>query len=96
MKTNKTAVMSESKKTEATEKAEVIYLGIDAHLEKYVVIRQFDALTPQPAQSFRKEATLCNWVIKQQKRSKRVVCCYEAGPLGFILYRALTELGVTC
>ena len=50
--------MSESKKTEAIEKAEVIYLGIDAHLEKYVVVRQFDALTPQPAQSFRKEATL--------------------------------------
>lgn len=88
--------MSENKKTESTEKSEVIYLGIDTHLEKYVVVRQFDALTPQPAQSFRKEATLCNWVAKQQKQAKRVVCCYEAGPLGFVLYRALTELGVTC
>jgi len=96
MKTNKTAAMSKNKKTEAAEKAEVIYLGIDAHLEKYVVVRQLDALTPQPAQSFRKEATLCNWVVKQQKQAKRVVCCYEAGPMGFILYRSLTELGVTC
>ena len=96
MKTNKTAVMSEIKKSEAAEKAEVIYLGVDAHLEKYVVVRQLDGLTPQPAQSFRKELTLHNWIAKQQKQAKRVVCCYEAGPLGFTLHRALTEMGVTC
>lgn len=88
--------MSENRKTEIVQKSEVIYIGIDAHLEKYVVVRQLDGLTPQPAQCFRKEETLLNWIAKQQKQARRVVCCYEAGPLGFTLYRSLTEMKVTC
>jgi len=45
-------------------KAEKILLGIDAHLTKYVVARQFDGATPQPAQRFEEEALL-KWVQKQ-------------------------------
>ncbi len=97
MKTNsKTTTMSEENKAEEESKAEVIYIGIDAHLEKYVVVRQVDGLSPQPAQTFRKEGTLLNWVARQQKQSQRVVCCYEAGPLGFTLQRKLLVMDVIC
>ena len=88
--------MSKTAKAEEDQKAEVIYIGIDAHLEKYVVVRQIDGLTPQPAQSFRKQERLLEWVAKQQRHSQRVVCCYEAGPLGYVLYRELQQMGVLC
>lgn len=88
--------MSEKNKAETATGAEVIYIGIDAHLEKYVVVRQLDGLSPQPAQTFRKEGTLLNWVARQQRKSRRVVCCYEAGPLGFTLCRALLAMNVVC
>ena len=91
-----TATMPKENKPETVTSAEIIYVGIDAHLEKYVIVRQIDGLSPQPAQTFRKETTLCNWVSKQQKLAKKVLCCYEAGPLGFTLHRALTKMGVTC
>lgn len=88
--------MSKFTKAEPAEKAEAIYIGIDAHLEKYVIVRQLDGLTPQPAQTFRKDDTLLAWVGKQQKQAERVVCCYEAGPLGFMLQRRLLAMGVIC
>ena len=88
--------MPKSKETQENEEVEIVYLGIDAHLEKYVVVRQFDGLSPQPAQTFRKEETFLNWVQKQQKKAKKVVCCYEAGPLGFMLHRHLKAMGITC
>ena len=88
--------MSKTTKSETTTKAKVIYLGIDAHLDKYVVVRQIDGLSPQPAQTFRSEKALLLWVAKQQKAASEVVACYEAGPLGFVLYRHLLAMGVIC
>ncbi|MFC0017052.1 IS110 family transposase [Roseibacillus persicicus] len=88
--------MSKTTKSETAPKAKVIYLGIDAHLDKYVVVRQVDGLSPQPAQTFRSENSLLQWVAKQQKAAHDVVACYEAGPLGFVLYRQLHAMGVTC
>lgn len=76
--------------------AEVIFIGIDAHVERYVTVRQIDGLPPQPAQTFRKESTLLNWIAKQQRKAAKVVCCYEAGPTGFVLYRELLRMGVGC
>lgn len=78
------------------EQAEVIYVGIDAHVDKYVVVRQTDGLTPQPAQVFREEGRLVSWVGKQLKRARRVACCYEAGPTGYGLCRRLRSLGASC
>ena len=94
--TTRTTTMSDTTKSEITPKAKVIYLGIDAHLEKYVVVRQLDGLSPQPAQTFRSDNALLLWVAKQQKAACKVIACYEAGPLGFVLYRQLHAMGVTC
>lgn len=74
-------------------KAEIILLGIDVHAEKQVVVRQVDAQTPQPAQSFSRSGLL-SWVKKQQSLAKEVRTCYEAGPFGYGLHRELEALGV--
>ena len=74
-------------------KAEKILLGIDAHLAKYVVARQFDGATPQPAQRFSEEAAL-KFAAKQLRLGNEVWSCYEAGPLGYTLHRKLVALGV--
>ena len=74
-------------------KAELIHLGIDVHLREYVVCRKIDAATPQPAQRFT-PARFLAWVVEQKKLAQRVVCCYEAGPLGYTLQRQLTALGI--
>jgi transposase len=76
-------------------KAEVIYLGIDVHLKWYVVCRKVDGATPQPAQRFRPEEFKL-WAVKQRTQAKRVVCCYEAGPFGYVLQRQLESMGIKC
>jgi transposase len=73
---------------------EVIKLGIDVHLKRYVVVRQIDGAVPQPPQQF-SPAKFLEWVKKQTELGKRVYSCYEAGPFGYNLHRQLTELGVT-
>lgn len=70
-----------------------IKLGIDVHLERYVVARQIDGGTPQPAQSFTPSQFLL-WAKKQKELADNVYSCYEAGPFGYSLHRQLTALGV--
>jgi transposase len=72
----------------------VIKLGIDVHLERYVVVRQIDGATPQPAQTF-SPAQFLEWVKKQTELGEKVYSCYEAGPFGYSLHRKLQALGVT-
>src|ERR1035437_5480809 len=71
-----------------------IKLGVDVHLDRYVVVRQIDGGAPQPPQRF-SPAQFLEWVKKQMALAKRVYSCYEAGPFGYSLHRKLTALGVT-
>ena len=73
---------------------ENIKLGIDVHLDRYVVVRQIDGGAPQPPQRF-SPVQFLEWVKKQMALAKRVYSCYEAGPFGYSLHRKLTALGVT-
>jgi hypothetical protein len=61
-------------------KIEVIFLGIDVHTEKQVVVRQRGADTPQPAQRFNHEKLIA-WIAQQQKLAVEVYSCYETPPL---------------
>ena len=72
----------------------VIKLGVDVHLDRYVVVRQIDGGAPQPAQRFSPGQFLA-WVLKQTESAEKVYSCYEAGPYGYSLHRELTALGVT-
>ncbi len=76
--------------------AGAIYLGVDVHVGKYVVVRQVDGAAPQPAQRFREEGRFVEWVARQLRLARRVACCYEAGPTGYGLCRKLRALGATC
>ncbi len=71
-----------------------IKLGIDVHGQRYVVVRQIDGATPQPAQAFA-PAEFLRWVAKQKELAENVYTCYEAGPFGYGLHRQLTALGIT-
>jgi transposase len=73
--------------------AKRIKLGIDVHAESYRVVRQIDDATPQPAQKFTPQAFL-SWARKQLELAAEVHSCYEAGPLGYSLHRALEALGI--
>jgi transposase len=71
----------------------VIKLGIDVHLDRYVVVRQVDGGAPQPPQRFR-PAQFLEWAKKQTQLAEKVYSCYEAGPFGYRLHRELLASGV--
>jgi transposase len=79
---------------ETTVKAEQIKLGIDVHLDRYVVVRIIDGGTPQPPQRFQPVEFLL-WVAKQLILANKVLTCYEAGPFGYCLHRKLERMGTT-
>ena len=66
----------------------VIKLGIDVHLDRYVVVRQIDGGAPQPPQRFSPTQFLA-WAQKQTALARQVYSCYEAGPFGCGLHRKL-------
>src|SRR5664280_927656 len=72
---------------------QVIKLGIDVHLDRYVVVRQIDGGAPQPPQRFSPRQFL-EWAKKQTALAQQVYSCYEAGPFGYRLHRKLKEWGI--
>lgn len=70
-----------------------IKLGIDVHADSYRVVRQVDGATPQPAQKFT-PAQFLVFAAKQLALAETVHSCYEAGPFGYSLHRALVQLGI--
>jgi transposase len=80
--------------TQNPSQAKSIKLGIDVHASSYRVVRQIDNATPQPAQKFTPKEFL-PWAKKQLTQAEQVYSCYEAGPLGYGLHRALKAMGIT-
>ncbi len=74
-------------------KCEEIKLGIDQHARNVVVSAQLDGSVPQRAQKMTAEQLL-SIVRELRKADLKVHACYEAGPCGFWLARALREAGV--
>ena len=72
----------------------LLKVAIDVHLALYVAAIQEDGAHPKPPQRF-KPAEFLRWIDKQLARGFRLVTCYEAGPLGFVLHRQLSARGVT-
>jgi transposase len=74
-------------------KAKQIFLGIDAHLKSYEVAIKRDNGAIQAAQRFGL-AELLLFGQKQLRWAEEVYAVYEAGPLGYALYRQLKQLGI--
>src|SRR5262245_48131136 len=97
--TNKTKTNTKQSRSQlnnhlAEVKGKTIKLGIDVHLDRYVVVRILDGGAPQPPQRFEPVEFLL-WVAKQLTLAEKVFSCYEAGPFGFSLHRKLQKMGAT-
>jgi transposase len=75
------------------QKAKQIFLGIDAHLKRNQVARKRDSGAINGVASFTLEELLL-FCQKQLGLAEEVYAVYEAGPLGYLLYRRLKELGI--
>src|SRR5260370_8967934 len=95
LKAPPTAVNTEgNSQTEA--KANGIAIGVDAHLKSYQAARKIDNGAVGVAQTLRSKEALLLYVEKQRGQAKEVVVVYEAGPLGYTLYRQLKAMGLEC
>ena len=72
---------------------EVIKLGIDVHIEKYVVVMKIDGSAPARAKRFTPEQFIV-WAQELTARCNQLYSCYEAGPFGFSLHRRLQKMGI--
>src|SRR5262249_54919321 len=83
-------------KDQKTPKAKRIVVGTDTHLRSYQATRKVDNAAIGAVVNFRSETELLLYVEKQCKQAEEVVVVYEAGPLGYGLYRKLTARVVKC
>src|ERR1700721_2641485 len=77
-------------------KAKRILVGCDAHLRGYQTARKIDDGPIGVGGNFRREVELLLYVAKQGQQAEQVVVVYEAGPLGYTLYRKLRTGAVSC
>jgi len=70
-------------------KAKRIAVGTDVHLRGYQVTRKVDNAAIGAVANLRSETELLLYIEKQCEQAEEVVVVYEAGPLGYGLYRKL-------
>jgi len=87
---------NELKNNNKPAKAKRILVGCDAHLRGYQAARKVDEGTIGVVDNFRSEEALLLYIEKQREQAEQVVVVYEAGPLGYTLYRKLRAIGVQC
>ena len=83
-----------SSKKETSKLGEVIKLGIDVHIENYVVVMKIDGSAPMRPKRIKAEE-FPGWVEQLKGRCAKIYSCYEAGPLGYVLHRQLEAMEVT-
>src|ERR1700756_5391567 len=86
------AEQSSNNKAPKRVKAKEIFLGIDMHLRSNQVARKMDNSAIGPVQNLGFEELLL-FAHKQLSLAEKVYAVYEAGPLGYVPYRRLRELG---
>ena len=69
-----------------------VKLGLDVHAAQITACRQLDGSLPQAAHR-RSQAEVLALVAEHRARGDIVYSCYEAGPCGYGLHRALEALG---
>ena len=95
LKAAPTAVSTE-RNSQKQPKANRIALGVDAHLKSYQAARKIDNGAVGVAQTLGSKEALLLYAQKQREQAKEVVVVYEAGPLGYRLYRQLEANGIKC
>src|SRR6202046_697777 len=77
-------------------KAKRILVGCDVHLRGYQAARKVYEGTIGVVDNLRSEEALLLYIERQRQQAQQVVVVYEAGPLGYTLYRKLSATGVQC
>ena len=77
-------------------KAKRILVGCDVHLRGYQAARKIDEGAIGVVDNFRSEEALLLSIEKQRQQAEQVVVVYEAGPLGYTLYRKLRAVLRLC
>jgi transposase len=74
-----------------------LFVGIDAHQESLsIAVLPEAALATEPVREIRNEPSKVRQYFRGLSSRGPLEAVYEAGCLGFVLYRQLTSLGVTC
>ena len=81
------AASAKELKTQEAPKAKRIVIGTDVHLRGYQAARKVDNAAIGAVANLRSETELLLYVDKQCEQAEEVVVVYEAGPLGYGLYR---------
>src|ERR1700724_212906 len=90
------AASAKELKNEKPAKAKRMLVGVDVHLRGYQAARKINSGVIGVVENFRSMEELELYVAKQTTLAEQVVVVYEAGPLGYTLYRKLSALGVLC
>jgi transposase len=92
----KAAPAAQEVKNEKVPSAKRIVLGMDVHLKSYYVARKIDNAALGAVAKFGSQEECVLYAQRQLRQAEQVVAVYEAGPLGYGLYRALKAQGVDC
>ena len=79
----------------------ILYVGLDVHTTNYTICTyepEFDSITRevQTAPDYKNVQKYVNKLLQDKGKHRRVICGYEAGCLGYSLYRQLTAVGIDC
>ena len=89
-------VLSKEQKSQKSPKAKRIVMGVDVHLKSYHAACKTDNGTIGAVAKFRSQTEFLLHIEKQRRAAEEVVVVYEAGPLGYVLYRELEAHGIKC
>lgn len=75
----------------------VRFVGLDVHKESIAIaIADGDGSAPENVATIPNDVALLIKRLKKRGAGSTLRCCYEAGPTGFALYRALRAAGIDC
>jgi transposase len=75
----------------------VRFVGLDVHKESIAIaVADGDGSAPQDVATIPNEMTALLKRLRRLGVGGKLRCCYEAGPTGFVLQRALSAAGIEC
>ena len=75
----------------------VRFIGLDVHKESIVIaVADGDGSAPENVGTIPNDTTTLLKRLKKLGHGGQLRCCYEAGPTGFVLHRALIAAGIDC
>jgi transposase len=92
----KAAPAAQLVKSQKAPSAKRIVIGVDVHLRSYYAARKIDNAAVGTVAKFGSQEEFLLYVERQRQQAEEVVVLYEAGPLGYVLYRRLKAQAVEC